>query len=208
MELIAHRGLWKSVLDQNSLAALARAFQNGMGVETDVRHFRGELFLSHDPIEKQNGLVKFGDLVELGMRYPKQLIFLNIKEDGLQPFFDPYSSLLSKCSIVFFDMSVPELVRYSKLFPPENLCTRFSDAEPVPSAVERCDWLWVDGFERDVDLQNLTSNEALSTRNLAFVSPQIHGRNASHFLKSIQDNFGDCRQKIALCADFPENKND
>jgi len=101
---------------------------------------------------------------------------------------------------VFFDMSVPELVKYSKVFAPAHLCTRISDFEPTPNAMDLCDFIWVDGFERDLTEVELASLPALKKR-LAFVSPELHGREHSKYWKSL-DRIGLLNDTNYLCTDF------
>ena len=55
LKIIAHRGFWLEKSEQNSLKAFKKAFENGFGVETDVRDFNGELVISHD-IATKNAL--------------------------------------------------------------------------------------------------------------------------------------------------------
>ena len=49
MELLAHRGFWRTPAEKNAEAAFRRAFDAGYGIETDVRDRLGELVVSHDP---------------------------------------------------------------------------------------------------------------------------------------------------------------
>ncbi|MBT0757026.1 hypothetical protein KJQ83_07365 [Campylobacter upsaliensis] len=37
MQILAHRGFWREKKEQNSLASLAKAFEMGFGIETDLR---------------------------------------------------------------------------------------------------------------------------------------------------------------------------
>ena len=37
IEILAHRGFWREKKEQNSLASLAKAFEMGFGIETDLR---------------------------------------------------------------------------------------------------------------------------------------------------------------------------
>ncbi|WP_270990530.1 hypothetical protein [Campylobacter upsaliensis] len=50
MQILAHRGFWREKKEQNSLASLAKAFEMGFGIETDLRDGGGggNLLLSHD----------------------------------------------------------------------------------------------------------------------------------------------------------------
>ncbi|EAH9987818.1 hypothetical protein E0F82_07000 [Campylobacter upsaliensis] len=49
MQILAHRGFWREKNEQNTLASLAKAFEMGFGIETDLRDGGGgNLLLSHD----------------------------------------------------------------------------------------------------------------------------------------------------------------
>ncbi len=48
MQVISHRGYWKSAAEKNTTTAFARSFALGYGTETDVRDLNGELVISHD----------------------------------------------------------------------------------------------------------------------------------------------------------------
>ena len=37
MRILAHRGFWNSKEERNSIVAFEKAFQNGFGIETDIR---------------------------------------------------------------------------------------------------------------------------------------------------------------------------
>ncbi|EOW0926690.1 hypothetical protein ACN2DH_001486 [Campylobacter upsaliensis] len=37
IEILAHRGFWREKNEQNTLASLAKAFDMGFGIETDLR---------------------------------------------------------------------------------------------------------------------------------------------------------------------------
>ena len=48
MELLSHRGFWKTADQKNTKEANALSFSNGWGIETDIRDYREELVISHD----------------------------------------------------------------------------------------------------------------------------------------------------------------
>ena len=53
-EIIAHRGIWTKVEEQNSPLSLRNALSKGFGIETDLRYFNNEIIISHDPITKNS----------------------------------------------------------------------------------------------------------------------------------------------------------
>ncbi|HEC1569936.1 TPA: hypothetical protein R1X71_000931 [Campylobacter upsaliensis] len=44
MQILAHRGFWREKNEQNTLASLAKAFEMGFGIETDLRDGGGVIF--------------------------------------------------------------------------------------------------------------------------------------------------------------------
>lgn len=204
MKLIAHRGLWKDRSVTNTFGAFESAFRNGLGIETDLRSFSGKLYLSHDPIETPERNMRFEDLLDLSSKYSRLPLFLNIKEDGLLDFLTPFLNRIEKMPIIFFDMSVPELIRYAKVFPSSHLCTRLSEFEPVPAAIELCDWIWVDGFYRDIGLENLRNLSQTYQKNWAFVSPELHGRGVQPFWSKLEEAHWLPQDRTFLCTDLAE----
>lgn len=90
--VIAHRGWWTTPAEQNTIAAFARAFDAGLGVELDVRDFAQILLVSHDPPSRniRNGIpegsCRFADVIDLlaGRDLP---LAVNVKACGLAPLF-------------------------------------------------------------------------------------------------------------------------
>ncbi len=207
MDIIAHRGLWKhpteSVSPPNSLPAIEDAFRHGYGIETDIRSQEGKLYLSHDPIVDPKRPPRFEEFLSLAARYPDALSFLNIKEDGLVPLLLAFRDSLAKFRHVFFDMSVPQLVQFSRSFSKVNLSSRYSEYEKNPSALDICDWIWVDAFERDCPKEEISRLNITQIKKLAIVSPELHGREEKTFwatLKSVKFE--------ALCTDLPVQANE
>lgn len=204
MKLLAHRGLWKDRSTHNTLSALQAAFEKGVGIETDVRSFCGKLYLSHDPITSVGNLLPFEQFLKLALLYPSQTSFLNIKEDGLLPHLREHFTDLREVRPVFFDMSVPELIQYAKVFPSSQLATRMSDFEPSPSALQLCDWIWVDGFKNTIPLENVRAFYE-SGKKLAFVSPELHGRENKFFWKELISSQWLRTDMIYLCTDLVDD---
>lgn len=80
MQIIAHRGFWRDKNEQNFLIAFKRAFENGFGVEMDLRGFENELFISHD-IANHNSL-KAEDFFKLLAKFLKP----NLSENHIEKF--------------------------------------------------------------------------------------------------------------------------
>lgn len=48
MYILAHRGYWLYKEEENTLDAFQRAYENGFGIETDVRDYNEQLVISHN----------------------------------------------------------------------------------------------------------------------------------------------------------------
>lgn len=204
MKIIAHRGLWKDKAERNSLASLEAALQAGYGIETDLRAYRGKLFISHDPILDPNTVPRFEELLQFSKNFPDQPMFLNIKEDGLLPLILEVEEQMNKNPVVFFDMSVPELYRFSRKLGPAKLCTRLSDYETHPSGMVLCDWLWVDGFERELREREIRKVIDAHPKRVGFASPELHGRDRMPFWKMLNEAGWLDDPNCFVCTDYPE----
>lgn len=201
MKLIAHRGLWTEPGSQNTLASFRTAFAAGYDLETDLRSFQGRLYLSHDPIIDPASHCRLEALFILHEEFPDRRIFLNIKEDGLSTLLRPFLSQISARPIVFFDMSVPELVRFARIFSAPQLCTRLSEFEIRPAGIELCDWIWVDSFYKDPDLSALSLFITQQRKSLVLVSPELHGRNPESLWGKLYVANGLNPESLSLCTD-------
>lgn len=196
MKFIAHRGLWRDRSETNSVLALRRALEAGVSLETDIRLSGYRLVLSHDPTVPGSQPTPLEWLLDAYAEVRStETLFLNIKEDGLLPHLLDLRAKLERCRFVFFDMSVPELFRYSQRFPPAHLSTRLSELEREPAALGCCDWIWVDGFTCDPDIARAEELAFAHGKKLAFVSPELHGRSPEVFWERLQGHRG------YLCSD-------
>lgn len=83
MKILAHRGFWNTLEEKNSLKALNRAFQNGYGIETDIRDYLGELVISHNIPDSKSP--KLEELLSIYSEEKYDLpLALNVKSDGIQ----------------------------------------------------------------------------------------------------------------------------
>lgn len=200
LQILAHRGLWKSPGEKNSLAALTLALRHGFGLETDVRDCAGELVISHDP--PRTGAPPLRSLLQEYRRLGATgTLALNIKADGLAR---PLRILLAEFGIenyFVFDMSVPDMLAYAREEMP--FYSRLSELEPAPAMLERCRGIWLDAFQDDwYDAANV-SQYLHSGKQVCVVSPELHGR--------LRDSvWGLLRQvassdaPLSCCTDFPE----
>lgn len=203
MKILAHRGAWKSPDEKNSLEALTRAFESGLGVETDLRDFKGMLQISHDPIVSPglsfSGLLK--KYREIGCYEP---LALNIKADGLLENLKKEIESFGISNYFIFDMSIPQLYQSKKLG--LNFFTRFSEIErfPLTDYVNSCG-VWFDSFEGRYDCEFFESilKVLADNKKVGIVSPELHGKDHKDFWKGIITNKIHLCPSAYLCTDLP-----
>src|SRR5258706_2768972 len=173
LQILAHRGLWKSREEKNSLAALTLALRQGFGLETDVRDCAGELVISHDP--PQRGALPLRSLLEeYRSLQATSILALNIKADGLA---QPLRMLLEQYGIqnyFVFDMSVPDMLAYARDEMP--FFSRLSELETVPPLLERCSGIWLDAFHGDWYDAPMINRYLHAGMQVCVVSPELHRR--------------------------------
>lgn len=201
IEIIAHRGIWKSQQEQNSIAAIHAALAAGFGVELDVRDLDGELVVAHDL--PRAGAPRFDALYnEVSAIDVSRSWAVNVKADGLQDLLAPYAEKLGRRAFVF-DASVPELRKYQQRG--FRTFTRFSDIEPDPHLYALAAGIWVDCFARDTHPAEVFAPWLSEGKRLCFVSPELHGRQRSGlwvWLRDWSKHLAD-KRSVALCTDFP-----
>jgi hypothetical protein len=191
--ILAHRGLWNTPQEQNTLSSLNDAFSLGFGVETDIRSYLGSLVISHDPILSSD------NLVHLKMNDQNRFA-LNLKEDGMFSTLKLHQEEISCSTSFLFDGSMPQMYTAWKMGFPHAL--RISEFErEVPWSSQ---YLWIDGFETDWWMDDpLVSSLALKS-HCVFVSPELHGRD----YRAAFDWFAEMRCKqlfeFSVCTDHPE----
>jgi hypothetical protein len=204
--IIAHRGLWKPPNKGNSIQEIVEAFSAGFGIEFDIRDFRGKIAVAHDPISDNPILLKelLSFLNHNFVTEPKPIVALNVKSDGLLDLFsEDENRMLSNLNHFFFDMSVPESVKYAK----HNriLATRVSELEPLRdgSNLSPREINWVDGFYENWWV-NLPPEKIFSekTKICILVSPEIHGREHLQTWEWAKRNIAQGFD-IRLCTDYP-----
>ena len=193
IEIIAHRGWWKVEDEKNTKIAFERAFDNGFGIETDLRDIKGEIVISHN-MPKGNEM-SFEDLLKL-LDGRALTLALNIKADGMA---DEIKRLLEKYNVsnyFTFDMSIPEMVYQHKTG--LNVFTGLSDIVPLPVMYEQAKGVWLDCFNSDwfgeVEIQNILNQD----KKVCIVSPDLHKRE----YKSVWEKYKNMNG-IMLCTDYP-----
>lgn len=199
IEIISHRGYWKTIEEKNELISFERSFSLNYGTETDVRDYNGKLVISHDiPSDKS---ISFSSFLNTYNKYScSSTLALNIKADGLQGLIKEELSRASINNYFLFDMSVPDL---KKSLNAELKCyTRFSDVEPIRSYLAESVGVWVDSMESDWLFHDQVYKLTQLNKKLCFVSSELHGRNHLR-LWDILKEFR-MSDNIIICTDLPE----
>jgi hypothetical protein len=201
MKIIAHRGLWSSKDEQNTIESFKKCVEFGFGIETDVRDQVSRLVVSHDPPN--------GDALPLEALFevwcnsePSSRLAINIKSDGLQ---SAIKSLLAEYGIenyFVFDMSVPDSLAYCKKG--LNVFTRQSEYEREPPFLEMASGVWIDEFESHWITCDVIQSHLRKDKDVCIVSPELHGRTYmrewEHYRSISKYGFD---SSIMLCTDHP-----
>ncbi|WP_163131636.1 hypothetical protein [Agarivorans sp. Alg241-V36] len=198
--IIAHRGFWFDIAEQNTQVAFERALSNKFGIETDLRDHDGFVVISHDMPDSQS--MSYNEFLTTCSRYDRQLVLaLNIKSDGLQ-------ALLKQSEIrnshFYFDMSVPDMLGFHKQQLPTY--SRYSDIETVPSLYKESPGIWLDNFrDETLDLDAL-KRFLIDKKSVVLVSPELHNRDKTGYWESLKKFINRNQQwseLIGLCTDYP-----
>lgn len=194
LEIIAHRGFWKSEKEKNTLYAFEKAFDKYFGIETDLRDAQGEIVISHDiPLGNE---AKFEDVLKILDKRNLPLA-LNIKSDGLA---EKISELLKKYQVTnyfCFDMSIPQMVVYKDLG--LNFFTGVSDICPNGVLFEEAKGVWLDSFYTDWFSKDDIQKYLEQGKEICIVSPDLHKREYKNIWNRYKDIGG-----IMLCTDYPD----
>jgi hypothetical protein len=204
--IIAHRGCWAgeanfTKLPQNSSVSLELALNSGFGIEIDIRDYKGQIYVSHDPILDIKNCVSLESILDKNF---DQTIALNVKSDGLlnllrQTGFEK----LHRKKHFFFDLSFPEEIKYTKL--DQVVATRVSEFEAlkIDSSHHLQEYLWVDSFSDDWWIKDdLILNILKNNSKVIVVSPELHGRDpklAWLYLCEIWSTY----ENLLVCTDYP-----
>jgi hypothetical protein len=196
VEILAHRGWWDRPEARNTLPALRRAFDAGLGVETDVRDCAGEILISHDP-PAAAACVRFRDMLAAYAQAGRPgALALNVKADGLQPIVKGLLREFDIQSYFMFDMSIPDTLQW--LNAGVRVFVRQSEYEPTPALYDQAAGVWIDGFKGDWYSRDVIGGHLTAGKQVAVVSPEIHGRDPAAVwtvMKSVN------REGLWLCTD-------
>lgn len=202
MHIIAHRGYWKTLEEQNTIKSIGKAFENGFGIETDIRDYCGELVVSHNiATDKAETAEALFELYQSSGA--SQMLALNVKADGIQTLLMPLLEKFGIHNYFLFDMSIPELIVNQKM----NLrfFTRQSDVESECVQYAEADGVWLDSFfDEDFITENHIALHLKNYKKVCIVSPELHGRDSHSLWVKLKEWNLTCKEQLYLCTDKPE----
>jgi hypothetical protein len=202
MQIISHRGYWKSPGEKNSEVAFDRSFSMGFGTETDFRDYNGALVISHDvPDSSSLPMERF---FEIYSQYNANVpLAINIKADGLQKLLKEAMTRLGIENYFAFDMSIPDTVGYMDCG--FRFFSRQSEYELQPAFYDRCAGIWLDAF---IDIWydlDLILDHIAKGKQVALVSPELHKREPTKLWNFIKETQLYKNNQVILCTDLPED---
>lgn len=200
MNIISHRGYWKTANEKNLKVAFKRSFDLNFGTETDFRDCAGKIVISHDMPKGEEMTADEFFLLLAGRNLP---LALNIKADGLA---NQLKALLDKYNIqnyFVFDMSVPDTLAYLRMRIP--VFARVSELEPEPVCYEQVTGIWLDAFYDIWYSPQMIQKFLQAGKKVCLVSPELHQRDQYTLWNSLKDSNLDKESALMLCTDFPED---
>ena len=203
MEIISHRGYWTDHSQKNTSSAMIKSYNLGLGVETDVRDYAGDLYISHDPINLVENLYTLSDFFNkyIEIINNKVPLALNIKADGISEKLNALIKSYSVKNYFVFDMSVPETLKYCKLGIP--FYSRQSEYEPNPVFYSECEGVWLDAFEQIWYDESALNSHVNNGKKIAIVSQELHGREPYYHWDIIKGFSDAVKSHLILCTDYP-----
>lgn len=193
MQILAHRGYWQEEAEKNSKVAFERAFDNGFGIETDLRDICGKIVISHNMPKGDE--MSFEELLQIldGRNLP---LALNIKADGQAEEIKHLLEKYNHQNYFSFDMSIPEMVVQHKVG--LKVFTGMSDIIPDPIMFEEANGVWLDSFNSDWFGQKEIQKILNQGKDVCIVSPDLHKREYKNVWKKYKN-----MEWIMLCTDYP-----
>lgn len=183
----------------NSIDQL-KTVNNNYGVEIDLRTYKSEIILNHDPYLNEG--VFFRDWIK---HYNHSHIILNVKEEGLE---NKIINILNDYNIddyFFLDQSFPFLIKFAKQGHKLS-AVRFSEFESIETVISlsgKIDWVWVDYFSLlplDFDNSNILKEKNFK---ICLVSPELQGFDKSEVIKVQNKIVNDNIYFDAVCTKYP-----
>lgn len=187
MIILAHRSNYNGPVkvNENSLASVKFCFEQGWGIEIDIRRAPGGgFYISHDPVElsMENQADAFCELIR---DFPSATVALNIKELGYESDLLQYlDKQRVKQNMFIFDMELlePQAGKTARLLreldSEVQLAARVSDrGESLDQAlsITPAEFIWLDEFDQLWVKESDVKRLKFAGKKIFTVSPEIHG---------------------------------
>ena len=197
MQIISHRGYWKSGKEKNTEIAFSRSFALNYGTETDLRDYLGNLVISHDIPNGDE--IYFDEFLSL-VGPEEKLLAINIKSDGLAiPLKQAMMNYNPKNWFVF-DMSIPDMKAHITVGNP--VFARMSEVESQIPWFDLVKGIWLDSFDDEWFDEGFIRDLIMQGKRVCVVSPELHDRSHLKLWKSLSSLSGN--DSLILCTDLPE----
>lgn len=157
----------------NSIDKL-KNLQKDVGVEIDIREYKSNLVLSHDPFFKN--LIYLNDFLPL---LNGRNIIANIKSERIEnKFVNMKNKLAPNSNYFFLDSSFSMIANFGNIF---NFASRFSEYESIETSFKLFEnsfikWIWIDTFKSfPVNAENVNLINSLKIKK-CFTSPDLLNR--------------------------------
>ncbi|MBL8861162.1 MAG: hypothetical protein JNK02_04040 [Planctomycetes bacterium] len=202
MQILSHRGYWRSAEEKNSTTAFARSFELGFGTELDLRDLARRLVVSHDP-PAEPGLPA-DDVLAIHAAHDRSLpLALNVKSDGLQDLVVAALRRHAPADAFVFDMSIPDTLHWLRRGVP--VFTRHSEVEPEPALYDQAAGVWLDAFHGDWWDADVVRRHVEAGKRVCVVSPELHRRDHRAAWERLRVAEFRASDRVLLCTDLPED---
>lgn len=197
MQIISHRGYWRTAQERNLPEAFQRSFDLGFGTETDVRDVAGQLVISHDM--PRGWELTLEGLLEImaGRNLP---LAINVKADGLAQALKTTFEQYGHDNWFAFDMAVPDMRSY--LHAGMNAYSRLSEVEPLAAWIDQAAGVWLDAFEGSWFSNELIIDLLSRGKQVCVVSAELHGRDHTALWQQLLELRS--QSGLMVCTDIPE----
>jgi hypothetical protein len=161
-----------------------RSIPKKYGVEIDIRTYKDQLVLHHDPFVKD--AETFQDWIN---HFEHESIILNVKEEGLEEKLIKIMKDYEINNYFFLDQSFPFLVKYANKGYKKS-AVRFSEFESIDTVLSlsgKIEWVWIDYFSHFP--LNSENSYLLHDKgfNICLVSPELQGFNPEVEIVKLQN---------------------
>ncbi len=203
MNIISHRGYWKSSSEKNTSIAFERSFSLRFGTETDIRDLEGDLVISHDIAGKDALTAEAFFSTYKKYDTASLTLALNIKADGLQVLLLQLLEQHGIKNYFVFDMSIPDTMGYIKNG--IRFFSRQSEYEMQPAFYPACAGIWLDAFHDTWYSTKVIKDHLQNKKQVALVSPELHGRGHISLWEQLRKDGIHHSDDVILCTDIPED---